>query len=131
MVADEQRVFHGTGGNLERLQNKRDDEQAGDQHSGQGCQELHGRLARLLVHRHFVVGFADYVINSDFFSFLLRHVYHLFQSIPSRRTSSANLRQRTFISALSLANQSESTFPTRYLEQMRYRISKMKKSINH
>ena len=60
MVADQKRVFHRAGRNFERLQNKRDDEQAGYQHSGQRRQKFDRRFLRFLFLR-------------DFFFFFLGH----------------------------------------------------------
>src|ERR1019366_416946 len=78
VVADEQRVLHGTGGNLKRLEHERDDEQSGDQHSRQGSQKFHRRFARFFFHCHF-------------FFFFFRHVWYPFQKISSHRTSSPHL----------------------------------------
>ena len=49
VVANQERVLHGTGGDFEGLENKRNDEQAGDQHSRDGGEEFDGRFLRLLV----------------------------------------------------------------------------------
>jgi len=61
MVADQQCVLHGTGGDFKGLQDEGDDEQSGHQHRGQRGQELHGSLARLFFRLVF------------FFRYLLRH----------------------------------------------------------
>ena len=47
MVADQQRVFHRTGGNLESLQDERNDEQPGHQNRRQRGQKFDCSLARL------------------------------------------------------------------------------------
>ena len=99
VVADEQGVFHGAGGNFKRLQNKCDDEQAGDQHSGQRGQEFHRRLARLFVHRLVHAVFVNVLAASDFFFFLYsRHVGHPFKGISSRTPASADLHRCIFTS---------------------------------
>ena len=47
VISNEQRVLHRAGGDLKRLDDKRDDEQASHQHRCQRCQELNCCFARL------------------------------------------------------------------------------------
>ncbi len=74
VVADEQRVLHGTGGNFECLQDKCNDEQARDQHASERGQKFDRRFARLFVHRLFVNVFAA----DDFFFLFYGHVHYPF-----------------------------------------------------
>jgi hypothetical protein len=53
VIANQQRVFHRTGGNLKGLQDERDDKKAGDQDSCQRREKLHGSFALLLYGRIF------------------------------------------------------------------------------
>ncbi len=84
VIPDEQRVLHRTGGNFKCLQDKRDDEQARDQHSCQGRQKFHRGLARLLF------------FSLLYFFIFLRHVTHLFRRLFPQRTS-RNVRSQRVI----------------------------------
>ena len=101
---------------------KRDDEQAGDQHSGQGGQEFDGGLARFFVDGLSSTRFSLALLPATcFFYFLCRHVRY-----PSRG----------FCSLISIvipasADHPESPFPAGDLEHMADREGKVIKSITH
>src|SRR5271157_4399738 len=97
VVADEQRILHRTGGNFKRLQNKRDDEQAGDQHSRQRSQEFHRRLTRFFVH--------------NLFFFFFWHVWYPFKRISSHSTSAPHL-PRSLVAGCSRASLANDYPPT-------------------
>ena len=65
MIADEQRIFHGTGGNFKRLQDEGNDEESGDKHARQRSEKLDRRFGWLLVfYRFFRVFFRHCVLQS-------------------------------------------------------------------
>jgi hypothetical protein len=49
VVADEQRILHGTGGDLESLHDKRNNEKTSHQDGGERSKKFHRCLTRLLV----------------------------------------------------------------------------------
>ncbi len=66
VIPDQQRVLHGTGGDLEGLHHKRDDEQSRYQHRRQRGQKLHRSLAWFFLDFvfRFVVFLSQYVSPS-------------------------------------------------------------------